>query len=83
MLRELVPDATTLMNFRHLLEAYPLAPLILDRVNALLEAQGLLLREGTVVDATLIAAPPSTKNQGQQRDPDMHPTKKGNNWQSG
>lgn len=83
VLRERVPDATTLMNFRHLLEAHQLAPLILDRINTLLEAQGLLLREGTIVDATLIAAPPSTKNQGQQRDPDMHQTKKGNHWHFG
>jgi IS5 family transposase len=83
VLRERVPDATTLMNFRHLLEAHQLAPRILDRVNALLEAQGLLLREGTIVDATLIAAPPSTKNQDQRRDPDMHQTKKGNNWHFG
>ena len=83
VLRERVPDATTLMNFRHLLEAHQLAPLILDRINTLLEAQGLLLREGTIVDATLIAAPPSTKNQDQQRDPDMHQTKKGNHWHFG
>lgn len=83
LLRERVPDATTLMNFRHLLEAHRLAPRILDRVNAQLEAQGLLLREGTIVDATLVAAPPSTKNQAQHRDPEMHQTKKGNQWYFG
>ncbi|WP_200892212.1 IS5 family transposase [Methyloterricola oryzae] len=83
VLRGRVPDATTLMNFRHLSEAHHLAPLILDRVNALLEAQGLWLRKGTLVDATLIAATPSTKNQEQQCDPDMHPTMKGNNWRFG
>lgn len=81
--RERVPDATTLMQFRHLLEAHDLAPRLLERVNALLEAQGLLLREGTIVDATLIAAPPSTKNQGKQRDAEMHQTKKGNAWHFG
>jgi len=77
---ERAPDATTLLNFRHLLEEHKLAPVMLDRINTLLEAKGLLMREGTIVDATLIAAPPSTKNKSGERDPEMHQAKKGNQW---
>ena len=80
---ERVPDSTTLKNFRHLLEDHQLAPKILDQINALLANKGLMLREGTIVDATLIAAPPSTKNKDKKRDPEMHQTKKGNEWHFG
>ena len=78
-----VPDATTLLKFRHLLEAHDLCKGLFTAINADLTARGLLLREGTLVDATLIAAPSSTKNQAKQRDPEMHQTKKGNQWYFG
>ncbi len=78
-----VPDATTLLNFRHLLETHDLCKGLFTAINADLAARGLLLREGTLVDATLIAAPPSTKNQKRERDPEMHQTKKGNQWYFG
>jgi IS5 family transposase len=78
-----VPDATTLLNFRHLLEAHALTGQILTEVNAYLSEQHLLLREGTIVDATIIAAPSSTKNRRKERDPEMHQTKKGNEWHFG
>ncbi len=78
-----IPDETTLLNFRHLLEKHDLAPKILDAVNADLTRKGLLLRRGTMVDATIIAAPSSTKNADGARDPEMHQTKKGNQWYFG
>lgn len=78
-----VPDATTLLGFRHLLEKHNLAAAILAEVNALLEERGILLREGTIVDATIIAAPPSTKNKNRERDPEMHQTRKGKQWYFG
>lgn len=78
-----VLDATTLLNFRHLLETHDLCKGLFSAINADLTARGLLLREGTLVDATLIAAPPSTKNKEKQRDPEMHQTKKGNQWYFG
>ena len=78
-----VPDATTLLKFRRLLETHDLCKGLFSAINADLTARGLLLREGTLVDATLIAAPPSTKNQAKQRDPEMHQTKKGNPWYFG
>jgi IS5 family transposase len=78
-----VPDATTLLNFRHLLETHDLCKGLFTAINADLTARGLLLREGTLVDATLIAAPASTKNQEKKRDPEMHQTKKGNQWYFG
>lgn len=78
-----VPDATTLLNFRHLLETHDLCKGLFAALNADLAARGLLLREGTLVDATLIAAPPSTKNAKRERDPEMHQTKKGNQWYFG
>jgi IS5 family transposase len=80
---ESVPDATTVLKFRHLLEAHDLPRRILDEVNAHLGEHQLLLREGTIVDATIIAAPPSTKNARKERDPEMHQTKKGNQWYFG
>ena len=81
--REDAPDATTLLQFRRLLERHDLTRVIFERINAHLQERGLLLREGTVVDATLIAAPPSTKNENKARVPEMHQTKKGNQWHFG
>ena len=78
-----VPDGTTLLKFRRLLETHDLCQGLFAAINADLTARGLLLREGTLVDATLIAAPPSTKNAQKQRDPEMHQTKKGNQWYFG
>ena len=78
-----VPDATTLLHFRHLLEQHELTRSLLAEVNALLTERGLLLRAGTLVDATIIAAPSSTKNRARARDPEMHQTKKGNQWHFG
>jgi IS5 family transposase len=78
-----LPDESTILRFRHLLEAHNLSIQILATVNATLTAKGLLLKSGTVVDATLIAAPSSTKNQDGERDPEMHQTKKGNQWHFG
>ncbi len=78
-----VPDATTLLKFRRLLETHDLCRGLFAAINTDLAARGLLLREGTLVDATLIAAPPSTKNQEKKRDPEMHQTKKGNQWYFG
>ena len=78
-----VPDATTLLGFRHLLEARGLTGGILAEVNAHLEEKHLLLREGTLVDATILAAPSSTKNRQRGRDPEMHQTKKGHQWYFG
>jgi IS5 family transposase len=80
---EAVPDATTLLHFRHLLEAHDLGRRIFEEVGALLEEKKLLLREGTLIDATIIAAPSSTKNRRRERDPAMHQTKKGNQWYFG
>ncbi len=80
---ESVPDATTLLHFRHLLEEHALTARILAEVNALLGERQLLLRAGTLVDATIIAAPSSTKNKAGTRDPEMHQTKKGNQWYFG
>ena len=80
---ESVPDATTLLKFRHLLETHKLTVRFLEEVNAHLSERRLLLREGTIVDATIIAAPSSTKNKERKRDPEMHQTKKGNAWHFG
>jgi len=80
---ERLPDESTILRFRHLLERHRLAAQILETVNALLSSQGLLLKAGTVVDAALIAAPCSTKNKSGERDPQMHPSKKGNQWYFG
>jgi IS5 family transposase len=81
--RENVPDATTLLKFRRLLEQHDLTSAILAEVNAHLTERGLLMRQGTVVDATIIAAPSSTKNEEGKRDPEMHQAKKGNQWHFG
>ncbi len=78
-----IPDETTILKFRRLLEQHGLAAKMLEAVNAHLSGKGLLLRQGTIVDATIIHAPSSTKNKDKQRDPEMHPTKKGQQWYFG
>jgi transposase, IS5 family len=78
-----LPDERTIFRFRHLLEANDLSLQILVTVNATLSAKGLLLKPGTVVNATLIAAPSSSKNSTGTRDPKMHQTKKGTQWHFG
>ena len=80
---ESVPDATTLLQFRHLLEKHDLTKTIFETVNRHLRERGLLLNKGTLTDATILAAPSSTKNQGKARDPEMHQTRKGNQWYFG
>jgi transposase, IS5 family len=83
-----VPDATTLLKFRHWLERHQLTRALFEEVGGMLEERGLLMRQGTIVDATrtgttIIAAPPSTKNNSKSRDPGMHQAKKGNQWHFG
>lgn len=78
-----LPDESTILRFRHRLETHKLTEQILATVNELLTQRGLLLKAGTIVDATLIAAPTSTKNRDKARDPDMHSSKKGNQWYFG
>src|SRR4051795_13684448 len=81
--RDPVPDATTVLHFRHWLERHDLTKGLFDEVGAMLDERGLLMRQGTIVDATIIAASPSTKNQQKARDPEMHQTRKGNQWHFG
>lgn len=81
--RDAIPDETTILNFRHLLERHALTKAIFETVRDHLEAKGELLRGGTIVDATLIAASPSTKNNERKRDPEMSSSKKGNQWYFG
>jgi IS5 family transposase len=81
--RERVPDATTLLRFRHLLEQHNIGAALFAKVGELLQANGLKLSGGTIVDAAIIAAPSSTKNQDKARDPEIHQTKKGNQWYFG
>ena len=78
--REGVPDATTVLHFRHLMERHHLGQAIFAKVGQLLQANGLQLCGGTIVDATIIAAPSSTKNADKARDPQMKQAKKGNQW---
>ena len=78
-----IPDRTTIMNFRHLLEKHQLGRAIFTEINNWLTDSGVILKEGTLVDASIIEAPASTKNKDKQRDPDMHQTKKGNQWHFG
>ena len=80
---EQVPDATTLLHFRHLLEEHRLGEQLLAAQNEIFEREGWIMRGGSIVDATIIAAPSSTKNAAGQRDPEMHQTKKGNQWYFG
>lgn len=77
------PDETTILNFRHLLERHDLCGAILDRVNHYLESRDIRIGRGTIVDATIIHAPSSTKNASGERDPEMHQTRKGNQWYFG
>src|SRR6266705_6081480 len=81
--QEPVPDETTVCKFRHLLEEHQLGEQVLGTVNLHLQAQGVRITTGTIVDATILHAPSSTKNREQQRDPEMHQTKKGNQWYFG
>jgi IS5 family transposase len=80
---EQVPDATTLLHFRHLLEQHHLGKALFGALNRLFEENGWIMRGGSVIDATLIAAPSSTKNREKARDPEMHQTRKGNQWYFG
>ena len=82
-LSEALPDETTILNFRHLLERHELGKGLFNEINAYLGSQGLRLREGSIVDASIIEAPSSTKNRTRERDPEMHQTKKGNQWHFG
>lgn len=81
--REPVPDATTLLKFRHLLEEHQLAEKLFAEVGRLLQGAGMTVKTGTIVDATIINAPSSTKNSEKQRDPEMHQTRKGQQWYFG
>ncbi|AUV18010.1 IS5/IS1182 family transposase [Aeromonas sp. ASNIH7] len=78
-----LPDRTTIMNFRHLLEQHQLARQLFKTINRWLAEAGVMMTQGTLVDATIIEAPSSTKNKEQQRDPQMHQTKKDNQWHFG
>lgn len=78
-----IPDETTILHFRRLLERHALGKALFDEMASLLSERGLMLCEGTMVDATLIAAPPSTRNRERKRDPEMSQTKKGNQWHFG
>ncbi|RDJ98502.1 IS5 family transposase [Cupriavidus lacunae] len=80
---EAVPDATTLLKFRRMLVEHELTRKLFDEIGIMLCERGLLMKEGTIVDATIIEAPPSTKNKQKSRDPEMHQTKKGNEWHFG
>ena len=80
---DVVPDETTILKFRHLLERNNLPEQIFSSVRKLLETRGLLLKHGTIVDATILEAPSSTKNEARARDPEMRQTKKGNTWHFG
>ena len=78
-----IPDESTILHFRHLLEQHELGQALFETINADLAGQGLRLQAGTIVDASIIAAPSSTKNQDRARDPEMHQTRKGNEWHFG
>jgi IS5 family transposase len=80
LISDRIPDETTILTFRHLLEKHNLGEQIFETVKAHLSERGMTMRQGTIVDATLIAAPSSTKNKEGKRDPEMHQTKKGNQW---
>ena len=82
-LEEDVPDATTLLGFRHMLEKDKLQEKLFEKINGILEREGMIWHGGSIVDATIIEAPGSTKNSGKSRDPEMKQTKKGNEWHFG
>ena len=83
LITDRIPDETTILAFRHLLEQNDLGEQIFTAVKAHLKANGMVMKQGTIVDATIIAAPSSTKNKAGERDPEMHQTKKGNQWYFG
>jgi IS5 family transposase len=83
LISDRIPDETTILTFRHLLEKHDLGEQIFETVKAHLSERGMTMRQGTIIDATLIAAPSSTKNKEGKRDPEMHQTKKGNQWYFG
>jgi IS5 family transposase len=83
LITDRIPDETTILAFRHLLEKHDLGDQIFEVVKAHLKANGMAMKQGTIIDATLIAAPSSTKNEKKERDPEMHQTKKGNQWYFG
>jgi len=83
LISDRIPDETTILTFRHLLEKHGLGEQFFETVKAHLSEKGMTMRQGTIVDATLIAAPSSTKNREGKRDPEMHQTKKGNQWHFG
>ena len=83
LVADVIPDETTILNFRHLLEEHRLTERIFEMTRGYLSEKGLLVREGTIVDATIITAPASTKNASRTRDPEMKQTKKGNQWYFG
>ena len=83
LIRDRIPDETTILTFRHLLEENELGEQIFQTVKAHLKERGMAMKQGTIIDATLIAAPSSTKNKEGKRDPEMHQTKKGNQWYFG
>jgi len=80
MFSDRIPDETTILAFRHLLEQNDLGEELFTAVKAHLKANGMVMKQGTIVDVTIIAAPSSTKNKAGERDPEMHQTKKGNRW---
>jgi IS5 family transposase len=83
LMDDALPDETTILNFRHLLEKHELTQQMMQRINELLQTRGCLLKGGTMVDATIIHASPSTKNRDKQRDPEMHQARKGRQWYFG
>ena len=80
LISDRIPDETTILSFRHLLEKHDLGQQIFETVKAHLKQQGMAMKQGTIIDATLISAPSSTKNKTGEQDPEMHQTKKGNQW---
>ena len=80
MMEGRIPDETTILNFRHLLEEHRIAEQILEGVNQMLRERGVMLKEGTILDATIINTPSSTKNKAKERDPEMHSVAKGKQW---
>jgi IS5 family transposase len=83
MIGDRIPDETTILTFRHLLEKHDLGQQIFEVVKADLKPNGMAMKQGTIIDATLIAVPSSTKNEKKERDPEAHQTKKGNQWYLG
>ena len=83
LITDRIPDETTILAFRHLLEENDLGAQIFDAVKTHLKAKGMAMKQGTIIDTTIIAAPSSTKNEKRERDPEMHQTKKGNQWYYG